>query len=220
MPHAALEYAVYALYFLVGPGMWGLYAIGMYQAQKRMDLLKRPRDPVPAPPPPVTILIPAKDEQERIGDCLRSALAQDYNNFQVVAIDDRSTDGTGAAMDELAAKDARLSVVHIPHGDLPAGWTGKCHALLAWSVCCRAWKAARSGRGCLCPWPGRRWRPCSLPPSTITISSPTPPSPTGNSCSCGATRTMPLAGTKRCGTNIARTWSWPGFSSATATAPA
>src|SRR5277367_4419682 len=76
------EYSLYAIYFLVGPGMWGLYAIGMYQAQKRMELIKHPRDPVPEPAPSVTILVPAKDEQERIGDCLRSALAQKYPNFK------------------------------------------------------------------------------------------------------------------------------------------
>jgi chlorobactene glucosyltransferase len=121
------EHVAYAVYFLVGPVMWGLYAIGMYQANKRMDLIKQPRDPVPQPPPPVTILIPAKDEPERIGDCLRSALAQNYTHFNVVAIDDRSSDRTGAVMDELARGNPRLSVVHIT--ELPGGWTGKCHAL-------------------------------------------------------------------------------------------
>jgi cellulose synthase/poly-beta-1,6-N-acetylglucosamine synthase-like glycosyltransferase len=123
------EYLIYALYFLVGPGMWGLYAIGMYQAQKRMELVKRPRDPVPHPAPSVTILVPAKDEQERIGDCLRSALAQNYPNFKVIAINDRSNDQTGQVMDEIARQDSRLCVVHIAKDALPAGWTGKCHAL-------------------------------------------------------------------------------------------
>jgi chlorobactene glucosyltransferase len=123
------EYLVYAIYFLVGPGMWGLYAIGMYQSQKRMELIKCPRDAVAEPLPSVTILIPAKDERERIGDCLRSALAQNYTRFNVIAIDDRSADGTGLAMDEIAAKDPRLSVVHIPEDGLPPGWTGKCNAL-------------------------------------------------------------------------------------------
>jgi chlorobactene glucosyltransferase len=123
------EYIVYAIYFLVGPGMWVLYAIGMYQAQKRMELVKEPHDPVPPPPPPVAILIPAKDEQQRIGECLRSALAQDYPNFKVIAINDRSSDKTGAVMDQLAAENSRLSVLHIPPNGLPDGWTGKCHAL-------------------------------------------------------------------------------------------
>jgi len=129
MPRHWLEYSLYAGYFLVGPGMWILYAIGMYQAQKRMYLVRRPRDSVPSPCPRATILIPAKDEQERIGDCLRSALNQDYTNFQVIAIDDRSTDGTGSRMDELAKQNPKLSVIHIADGGLPAGWTGKCHAL-------------------------------------------------------------------------------------------
>ena len=129
MPIPWLEYFAYGLYFLVGPGMWVLYAIGMYQAQKRMELIKRPRAPVPDPPPHVTILIPAKDEHERVGDCLRSALAQDYTSFDVITIDDRSTDGTAEAMDEIARTDRRLSVIHIPPGGLPDGWTGKCHAL-------------------------------------------------------------------------------------------
>jgi glycosyltransferase involved in cell wall biosynthesis len=129
MPIPWLEYFVYAVYFLVGPGMWGLYAIGMYQAQKRMELIKHPRDLVPEPFPFVTILIPAKDEEERIGDCLRSALGQNYTNFQVIAINDRSGDGTGRAMDQIAAGDGRLSVVHIPLDGLPPGWTGKCNAL-------------------------------------------------------------------------------------------
>jgi chlorobactene glucosyltransferase len=129
MPIPWFEYAAYAVYFLVGPGMWGLYAIGMYQAQKRMELVKQPRDPVPVPAPPVTILVPAKDEQERIADCLRSALSQEYPNFNVIAVDDRSDDRTGQVMDQLAVENSRLKVVHVPKGALPPGWTGKCHAL-------------------------------------------------------------------------------------------
>ncbi len=84
---------------------------------------------MPSPPPRVTILVPAKDEGERIRDCLASALGQDYPNFGVVAVDDRSTDRTGAIMEEMAAGDSRLKVVHIREGELPEGWTGKNNAL-------------------------------------------------------------------------------------------
>jgi glycosyltransferase involved in cell wall biosynthesis len=77
----------------------------------------------------VTILIPAKDEGERIRDCIASALAQDYPDFNVIAVDDRSTDSTGAVMDDMARANPRLTVVHIRDGELPAGWTGKCNAL-------------------------------------------------------------------------------------------
>jgi chlorobactene glucosyltransferase len=92
--------------------------------------------------PRVSILIPAKNEGERIRDCIKSALNQDYPDFHVIAIDDRSTDNTGAVMDELAVKFngaggapdvhpglGKLTVVHILDGELPQGWTGKCNAL-------------------------------------------------------------------------------------------
>jgi chlorobactene glucosyltransferase len=121
------EHVAYALYLLVGPGMWMLVIIGMIQTYKRMNLVKRWPDPLPKPPPKVTILVPAKDEKERIAECLRSALNQDYPDFHVIAIDDRSTDGTGTVMDELAKEDPRLSVIHLT--ELPDGWTGKCNAL-------------------------------------------------------------------------------------------
>lgn len=120
---------LYVGYVLVGPLAWTLYAIGMYQAQKRMNLVKPPRKPVPDPAPGVTILIPAKDEGERIRDCIGTAIAQHYSKFRVIAIDDRSSDNTGQVMDALAALHPQLSVLHIPHQPLPGGWTGKCHAL-------------------------------------------------------------------------------------------
>jgi glycosyltransferase involved in cell wall biosynthesis len=59
---------------------------------------------------------------------VKSALAQDYPNLSVITIDDRSTDNTGAVMDDLAAADPKLRVLHItaPPGE---GWTGKNNAL-------------------------------------------------------------------------------------------
>jgi cellulose synthase/poly-beta-1,6-N-acetylglucosamine synthase-like glycosyltransferase len=124
------ENLIFVLYLLLGPATWCLFAFAMFAGRKRMMLVKRPRRELPVPPPRVTILIPAKDEGERIRDCIESALAQDYPNFRVIAVDDRSTDQTGTIMDSLAAEHTgRLQVVHIPHDSLPAGWTGKCNAL-------------------------------------------------------------------------------------------
>ena len=59
----------------------------------------------------------------------RSLLAQDYPELALIAVDDRSTDGTGAILDAIAAEDTRLKVLHIE--ELPAGWLGKTHALHA-----------------------------------------------------------------------------------------
>src|SRR4051812_41797328 len=97
-----------------------------------MRLLDKPR-PFPQSPPKVTILIPAKDEGERIRACIESAIHQDYPNCDVIAIDDRSVDDTGRIMDEIAAANPRLSVIHIQEGTLGPGWTGKNNALFTGS---------------------------------------------------------------------------------------
>jgi len=71
---------------------------------------------------------PAKDEGERIRGCIQSVLDQDYTDVRIVAIDDRSSDRTGAIMDEMAQADPRLNVLHITQPPAP-GWTGKNNAL-------------------------------------------------------------------------------------------
>jgi cellulose synthase/poly-beta-1,6-N-acetylglucosamine synthase-like glycosyltransferase len=95
----------------------------------KMKRLLKWKTKLPAYPPKVTILIPAKDEGEGIRRCLDAVLAQDYPNFDIVTIDDRSEDDTGAVMDEIAASDSRVRAIHIARGSLPPGWLGKCHAL-------------------------------------------------------------------------------------------
>jgi Glycosyl transferase family 2 len=114
----------------LGSGLltWLVFWFCAFAGRRRMQLFEKER-PAPAGMPHVTILIPAKDEEGRIEGCLRSALSQDYANFDVIAIDDRSVDGTGRVMDEIAAGDSRLSVIHIQEGTLGAGWTGKNNAL-------------------------------------------------------------------------------------------
>jgi glycosyltransferase involved in cell wall biosynthesis len=123
-----LEPIILGLYSMLGPVTWGFYSAGLEAGRRKMLLMKRPPHPIRGQPPSVSILIPAKDEGERIADCLESVLKQDYPNFDVIAIDDRSTDDTGAVMERLAAADPRLHVVHITKP--PAeGWTGKNNAL-------------------------------------------------------------------------------------------
>lgn len=79
-----------------------------------------------APPPPLprlTICIPARNEAENIAACVRSALAQDHPDVEVIVIDDSSTDGTAELARAVAPDDPRLRV--IPNDPLVAGWAGK-----------------------------------------------------------------------------------------------
>ncbi len=76
-----------------------------------------------APLPFVSILVPARNEAAHIADCLRSLLAQDYPAFEVVALDDASTDATGSILNELAGAHPRLRVLR--GQPLPPGWLGK-----------------------------------------------------------------------------------------------
>lgn len=76
--------------------------------------------------PRMSIVIPARDEELSIGATVDAALGQAYPDFEVIAVDDGSTDRTGAI---LAARigDPRLKV--ISGAPLPEGWLGKPHAL-------------------------------------------------------------------------------------------
>lgn len=77
--------------------------------------------------PTLSIVVGARDEAAAIEPALRSLLALDHPRLQVVAVDDRSTDGTGAILDRIAHDDPRLHVIHV--AALPGGWLGKVHAL-------------------------------------------------------------------------------------------
>ena len=74
------------------------------------------------------MLVPAKDEEENIENCIKSLLAQDYPNFEIIAIDDRSKDRTLEILKSFEQKDKRIKVVEVK--ELPEGYTGKNHALI------------------------------------------------------------------------------------------
>ncbi len=80
--------------------------------------------------PRVSIIVPARNEEEHIEQTLTQLLRLDYDDYEVIAINDRSTDGTGQAMDRVAANSRvgeRLRVIHI--SELTPNWLGKAHAM-------------------------------------------------------------------------------------------
>ena len=108
------------------------------------DAVRSPA-PTDAPAVAVAIIVPARNEEESIEACLRSLLALEYPAFRVIAIDDRSTDSTGAIMDRLAAESAsrRLQVIHV--SELPEGWLGKTHAMWIGAEAAAAAETANAG---------------------------------------------------------------------------
>ncbi|GAA3402855.1 glycosyltransferase family 2 protein [Paenibacillus hodogayensis] len=99
--------------------------------------------PLPSSPQPsgrpdhtplVSVIIAAKEEESSIGDTVRHLLEQQYPRLEIIAVNDRSVDGTGRRLDELKRWSEQrphtgipLRVVHIT--SLPEGWLGKNHAL-------------------------------------------------------------------------------------------
>lgn len=81
----------------------------------------------PGSAPRVSIIFAARDEAPHVAAALETMLNQDYPDFEVVAVDDRSTDGTGGILDAMAAANAALRTLHVDA--LPDGWLGKNHAL-------------------------------------------------------------------------------------------
>ena len=104
--------------------------------------------------PRVTIIVPARNEESAICEALSRLLTLDYDNYEVIAVDDRSTDGTGQIMDAVAmgsggrprpsgqpdeknvGLNAPLRIIHIR--ELPPRWMGKAHAM---------WSAAKQASG-------------------------------------------------------------------------
>ncbi len=93
-------------------------------------------DVAPVEGTPVSIVIPARNESRTIETVVRSILRSSYHPFELLVVDDRSTDDTAAIVARLAAEDRRVRL--IPGEPLPEGWYGKPWACL---------QGARAGTG-------------------------------------------------------------------------
>jgi len=78
---------------------------------------------IPEPAPFISVLIPARDEELNIKACIESLQKQDYPNFEILVLDDHSSDDTANVVARMAAKDERIQLIRSE--PLPEGWAGK-----------------------------------------------------------------------------------------------
>ncbi|HEY2848649.1 MAG TPA: glycosyltransferase [Gemmatimonadaceae bacterium] len=100
-------------------------AVILWRAKDTVTLAEYPSTP-PSPAPPVSVIIPARNEARNIEACVRSILAATWPSLEIIVIDDHSEDGTGSIAHTIG--DSRVTVIDNP--DLPDGWFGKqwaCH---------------------------------------------------------------------------------------------
>jgi len=128
LPFTGLNIVAYLLWILVLAWIVSL-ALTIYGLSQQRPLLPVSESTPPADDLPlVSIVVPARNEEHRVlAESIRSILAQDYEPFEVIAIDDRSTDNTRSILKALAQADRRLRVIE--GEDLPNGWLGKPHAM-------------------------------------------------------------------------------------------
>lgn len=88
------------------------------------------RDMRPRSTPGVSVLLPARNEENNIGLCLATLAEQDYPDYEILVLNDNSEDSTASIVAEWQEHDARVRLLH--GAPLPRGWVGKnfaCHQL-------------------------------------------------------------------------------------------
>lgn len=118
--------AAWSLVFAVVPVIVYLRNRRVYVAPPGAELVDSPG---------VSILIPARNEEQSIGPAVESALASVGVTVEVIVLDDHSTDRTAEIVREIGLRDSRVRIECAP--DLPAGWCGKQHACFVLSKLAR-----------------------------------------------------------------------------------
>ena len=102
------------------------FMINLLLNLRALHRLGSERGKLPEELPLISILVPARNEEADIVPCLESLRKQDYPNYEILVLDDNSTDRTAEKVAEIAAADPRVRLLH---GEpLPPGWAGKPHA--------------------------------------------------------------------------------------------
>jgi chlorobactene glucosyltransferase len=109
----------------------GILLTRWLHSKHTMPLVVSPSQPSPVREYPlITVIVPARNEERNIRRCVEALLDQTYPNYELIVVDDRSTDGTSASLQAMAERFSGDSNFHIISGsELPDGWAGKPYAL-------------------------------------------------------------------------------------------
>jgi chlorobactene glucosyltransferase len=91
---------------------------------RKVDTPSVPDDQLPF----ISVVVPARNEGTKVGRCLESLANQNYPRYEVVAINDRSTDNTGEVIRSISQKYSHVR--YVDGQEAPPGWIGKCNALV------------------------------------------------------------------------------------------
>jgi glycosyltransferase involved in cell wall biosynthesis len=124
-----------ALHYTLTLSAWFIALLWIWKAltsaiglRRVPDLTAPAHNRTPPNNPSITVIIPACNEEKNIGACLHSLLQQDHAALHLIAVDDRSSDSTGAIINALATQHPdKLTALSIT--ELPTGWLGKTHAM-------------------------------------------------------------------------------------------
>lgn len=107
--------------------VWSSRHLLIWAERRRDSLLRDEGASGQADLPFVSVVVAAKDEAENIETCVRTMLEQNYGDFEMIVVNDRSKDATGRIVRSIAAEDGRLRLIDVEN--LPDGWCGKNNAM-------------------------------------------------------------------------------------------
>lgn len=98
---------------------------------ERIELAMKSLQGEICPMPIITVVVPFYNVEEYVDDCIRSLLTQDFQSYEVICVDDGSTDGTGRLLDDFAKADSRMRVLHTENRGLSEARNAGAHAAQA-----------------------------------------------------------------------------------------
>ncbi len=111
--------------------MWMFGALYYYFYRERVETHAIDDPPGHSDPPPVSFIVPCHDEGQNVEETIKSLLNQKYSEFEIIAINDASTDNTGSILDRLALQYEHVRVIHFKSNQ------GKAMALRVGAVASR-----------------------------------------------------------------------------------